>query len=599
MAYIVYKDIFSMKSDNLSDYYNRHEQLHDLQDSASGAYMRLQHDYESQQITLKQKQLELVEYKTQAHYWEAQFKQQQKREIELKAELKNEIEKLQVQQQNRETELKNEIEKLQAQLRQREHQLFGKKSEKTTKRDAKPNELTNEEITRRKRGQQPGSKGHSRRDYSHLDTVDEDVSLLEENAVCSCCHLPYEKLPDTEDAEVLEIMNVRAYRRAIHRKKYKRTCRCPENKAPQIITPPPMERVIPKSIIGVSIWALLIMQKYVYQQPLNRSLKQLSDAGLELSAGTITDGMQKLLPLLIPIYDAIVEYSLSKNHWHADETGWKVFETTEEKKSQRWYLWIFRNPSTVVFKIAPSRSAKVLLEHFGENHEGGVLNVDRYSAYKVIAKEGLFVLAFCWAHVRRDFLDYARAYSEDEAWAMAWIDKIAELYHINNQRIKCKPSSKTHQRHSQRLKTSINKMREQLNDEIDTANVPLHAKAILKSLQNHWEGLTVFVECPEIPMDNNLAESGLRPAVVGRKNYYGSGAIWAAELAATLFTILQTIALYDINQHLWLLAYLQACAEHQGQPPDDINVFLPWQMSARKRQLFSQPPVHEPPMMQS
>ena len=46
-------------------------------------------------------------------------------------------------------------------------------------------------------------------------------------------------------------------------------------------------------------------------------------------------------------------------------------------------------------------------------------------------------------------------------------------------------------------------------------------RKVLESLGNHWTGLTVFVEHPEVPMDNNTAERSERGPVVGRKNYYG------------------------------------------------------------------------------
>ena len=83
---------------------------------------------------------------------------------------------------------------------------------------------------------------------------------------------------------------------------------------------------------------------------------------------------------------------------------------------------------------------------------------------------------------------------------------------------------------------------------------------VLESLQEHWDGLTVFVEHPEVPMDNNTAERVERGPVVGRKNNYGSGAVWAGELAAMLFSVFQTLCLWDINPRVWLTAYLQACA---------------------------------------
>jgi transposase len=33
-----------------------------------------------------------------------------------------------------------------------------------------------------------------------------------------------------------------------------------------------------------------------------------------------------------------------------------------------------------------------------------------------------------------------------------------------------------------------------------------------------------------VPMDNNTAERDARLAVVGRKNFYGSGSLWSGQL---------------------------------------------------------------------
>jgi transposase len=416
---------------------------------------------------------------------------------------------------------------------------------------------------------------------------------MDQDALCSCCKLPYDVLPQTEDSEVLEVINVRAYRRVIHRKMYKRGCQCIDNPDPQIITAPPMERLLPKSKIGVSIWAYMLLNKYAYQHPLYRGLAQLNGYGLALAMGTVTDGLQKLLPLLIPVYDLMIKRSVNASHWHADETGWKVFEATEEKKNSRWYLWVFHNAETVVYKIAPSRSSKVLLQHFGDKPSGGTLNVDRYSAYKVIAKSGLFILAFCWAHVRRDFLNYSKTHKAQEAWGLKWVDAINGLYHLNNQRIEHEQSSLEFRQYDKALKEALDILQKTAAVELIDQNVLPSAKKLLTSLNRHWAGLTVFVEHPQIPMDNNQAERSLRNSVIGRKNYYGSGSVWSSELAAALFTIFETLKLWKINLHTWLLAYLQECAMSGGKPPSSIKSFLPWEMTPIQMELFSKPPKYE------
>ena len=70
--------------------------------------------------------------------------------------------------------------------------------------------------------------------------------------------------------------------------------------------------------------------------------------------------------------------------------------------------------------------------------------------------------------------------------------------------------------------------------------------------------------------------------VVGRKNFYGSGSQWSGKLAATMYSVLQTLKLWGINSRTWLTAYLQACGDNGGEPPGDISTFLPWQMDAKR-----------------
>jgi transposase len=527
------------------------------------------YDYAELQTRYELKQIEMIGYKSKANYWEAQFRQ-------LKT---------------REEELLSQVEELNAKLRKREQELFGKSTEKSHKTlDSNP--PSEKEKSKKNRGQQPGSKGHGRRDYDHLPIVEEEVGLVEESCCCPCCQMPYEELPGFAESDILEI-DVRAHRRIIYRKKYKRHCFCKKNLDPQILSAPITERLLPKSKLGISIWALLLLKKYEYQQPINRALGELKELGLSLSAGTVTDGFQKLLPYFVPIYDAIAERSIAAKHWHADETGWKVFETIEGKKNHNWYLWIFHNTETVVYKIHPTRSSQVLIEYFGKDHPGGTLNVDRYSAYKVIAKKGLFILAFCWAHVRRDFLDHAKGYIEQEAWALAWVERIGKIYHINNERIQHKQKAKLFNEKDGELKKAVSEMKKELTDQLADAKLLPSAKKLLTSLNKHWSGLTIFVDHPAIPMDNNTAERGLRGSVVGRKNYFGSGSTWSAELAASLFTLFKTLKLWKINIHTWLLAYFHECALIGGMPPENINKFLPWEMTEEKRQLFSKPPEYK------
>jgi transposase len=551
----------------------RQQQLMQFQEMRDPAYQHLKIAYEEQTQKLFEQKQELIEYKAKANYWEGQFKQIQEREQVLSKELFE----------------------LQAQLKKREQQLFGRKSEKN-KNQTECNPITQSDDTAivKPRGQQKNSQGHGRRDYSHLPSVEETHELPKEERACPCCGLLYEELATTEDSTIVELINVKAYTRLIRRKKYKRNCQC--TGIPQMLDAPAAPRPFPKGKLGVSIWAYLLLQKYHYQQPINRVLKQLEAQHLCLAPGTVTDGFQQLLPLLLPVYEAIVANNLTADHWHADETGWRVFEEVEGKKNHRWFMWVFQSKESIVYKICPTRSSNVIQEHFGVEHAGGLLSVDRYGAYKAIARSQSFLLAFCWAHVRRDFLSYAKGYPNQEVWALGWVDAIATLYHINNQRIKFKKKSKMFREHHQQLINVINKMRAKLDEQLNDTSLLPSAKKLLKSLTNHWDGLTIFVDAPEIPMDNNIAERSLRHGVLGRNNYYGSGAVWSSVLAAVMFTLFRTMALWNLNVHTWLLAYLHECSCHQSSAsPEIINKFLPWNMNDEQKLLYIKSPKYEEP----
>jgi len=91
-----------------------------------------------------------------------------------------------------------------------------------------------------------------------------------------------------------------------------------------------------------------------------------------------------------------------------------------------------------------------------------------------------------------------------------------------------------------------------------------------------------FPDDARIPMDNNAAERKIRNPAVGRKNYYGSGAEWAGRLAMMLFSIFATLAIWKINPRTWLTWYFDACATNAGRAPENVEIFMPWNLSEER-----------------
>lgn len=493
--------------------------------------------------------------KCRAHLFRAMHRKALKREQGWKEERK---------------QLREQVKHLQGQLRDRQ---LRHRSEKRKPAEGRSGAVP---VERRPRGQQCGAPGHGRREHSELPVEVEVVELEPSQRHCRKCGREYGASAGSERSQTLEI-EVRAYRRVIQRQRYRRSCEC--GSEPRTITAPPAARLISGGILGISVWVTVLLDKYLLQRPTNRLLEDLRDHGLDLAAGTVTDGLQRLTPLFAPLYQALIERSRLATHWHADETRWQVYETDSEKPSQRWCLWVFQSREVVVYTLDPTRAARVPKEHFA-GVEAGIVSADRLSSYKSLAKEGALQIAYCWAHVRRDFIRLANEREVDQEWAEQWLAGIAELYRWHRRRQQARCQSAAWRAADSGLRAAVAELHKRLHGELGQRRLALDRKKVLTSLERHWDGLTLFVEHPEVAIDNNPAERALRGPVVGRKNYYGSGTRWSGTLAATLFSLFGTLRLWQINPRIWLTEYLSACAHAGGKAPADCERFLPWNRAA-------------------
>jgi len=407
----------------------------------------------------------------------------------------------------REEELKEKIERLEARIRDLLQRLFGRRSEKS---GAGQESQARIGVAPRPRGQQPGSAGHGRTDWAHLPMEEELKELSAAEKHCPQCGEALVSFPGTEDSEVLEIA-VRAYRRRIRRKRYRPGCGC--GVLAGIITAPAPARLIPKGLLGVSVLVEVLLSKYLYAQPLNRWRQYWATTGLKIPSGTLIGSLKPLAPLFRPVVAACQARQLTEGYCHADETGWKVFEAIDGKVGYKWYLWVIRTASAMVFVMAPGRGAQVPMAYFSRLLVQTILVCDRYSAYKKFARTIGVLLAFCWAHCRRDFLELARGYPPLQGWAMGWVERIGTLYQLNDERLEVRADAASFAERDARLKAHVEQMRQEY--ECGLADQGLHraARKVLKSLKNHWEGLTVFVDRPEVRMDNNTVETALRNEV--------------------------------------------------------------------------------------
>jgi transposase len=449
-----------------------------------------------------------------------------------------------------------------------------------------------------KRGQRRGAPGHGRRSYVHLETEEHIFDVDPGLRRCGCCGTDFEYL-DTEDSEQID-WRVTLIRIVYRRRRYRRRCDCLAKLAgPKTVCAPRPARVVPKGLFTAQFLARLAYEKYVLGRPLHRIIAALAADGLDVAEGSLAGALKQIAPLVAPWARAIQAHVAGAGYVRADETTWRVFAGTPGKDGNRWWLWVFASDEATVFVMDPTRSAAVPATVLGIDRQQAALEAGRrlvissdfYSAYQSLAKiEGIDPL-WCLAHIRRYFLRAGDAHPDVLGqWCHAWTQRFAVLYRAHRALAEAMATETTETETRERALARYHRA----FDNIDAARIletrqadqqhPAAAK-VIATLNNEWDGLKRHRDLPHLDLDNNGAERALRTPVVGRKNFYGSGAPWAADLAADIWTITTTVAQNDIEPLHLLTGYLTCCAGNGGKPltGDHLDAFLPWTPAGRAR----------------
>ena len=483
---------------------------------------------------------------------------------------------------------RNRIETLEAQLAKLRatgavlsRTLYGRKSEKQdTPRSGRP------------RGQQRGRPGHGRTQRPGLEERTEEHNPPMDACVCARCGQPY--APNgAEESSLIEI-EVQAHKRVIRRPRWRRTCECASS--PMKVSAPPVPRLFATTPYGTSFWARFLFEHCACFRPVHRVAAWFSSQGLSVSPGTLANSLKRFVALFDPLADAILAHQNKAALRHADETSWRVQELRGQDRSSRAWLWTSVSDDAVYFHIDPSRSAEAAHKLFAEALLYTVIVCDRYSAYKKLARllGGLVTLAFCWVHQRRDFIECAAGQVGLTQWCRGWIERIASIYRLNDARLKhydpgIEPQTPAFDAAQGALNETLDALFAHAEGELAALPDKAREGKALRSLVNHREGLSVFIDRPQVPLDNNLAERVLRGPVIGRRLSFGSDSENGARFTALMYSVVGTLTLNGIDVLRWLQAWLAACAANGQRPPHDLSSWLPWSMSEERRRSFTAP----------
>jgi transposase len=360
-----------------------------------------------------------------------------------------------------------------------------------------------------------------------------------------------------ETSEMIDVVEVTYRVVQVEQQKY--VCKC----GGCVETAPGPERAAPGSRYSLALAIKIVLDKYLDHIPLERQVRIMDRHGLVITSQTLWDLANALAHRLTSIDEALLAHVLAQPVIGLDQTGWPRLDGSGAKK---WQMWCLTAPGVVVHRIRDDKSAATFKDLVGRYC--GTIVCDDLGTHEAGAREGPgIVLANCWAHVYRRFEEAKPDHPEAEK-ALEWIGALYEI----DRRAESDLARLAELRRTESPRV-LDELKKWLGNQITLTSLSI-GKAAAYTLGN-WPKLVRFVDDARIPLDNNATERGIRGPVVGRRNHFGSKSRRGTEVAATLYTLVETAKLHDIDPAAYLHAAIVAA--------DRGEVLLPAHVAEQQR----------------
>jgi len=398
---------------------------------------------------------------------------------------------------------------------------------------------------------------------------------------CACCGSKRLAKLGEDVTETLEV--VPRQWKVLQHVREKFTCRDCE----KISQAPAPFHVLPRGFAGPSLLAMILFEKYGQHQPLNRQSERYAREGIDLSVSTLADQVGACTALLRPIYELILAHVFAGDRVHGDETPVPVLAKHQCRKGRLWtYVrddkpFAGPAPPAAVFFYSRDRTAEHPERHL--TGYAGILQADAYAGfnrlYDADRKGGPITQASCWAHSRRKFFELAdvAARARDKLAVIAplafeAVKRIDAIFDIEREINGCCIAERLAVRRERvaplvaDLETWMRAQRGKLSRHSDVGKA-------MNYMLNRWDTFTRFLHDGRICLTNNAAERALRAIALGRKSWLFAGSDRGGERAASMYTLIQTARLNDVDPHAWLADVLARINDHNIQMLDQL---LPW-----------------------
>jgi transposase len=404
---------------------------------------------------------------------------------------------------------------------------------------------------------------------AHLPRIETVIDVADR--ACPCCRGTLHKIGE-DISERLDIIPAQFRVLVMRRPKY--GCRACEDVVVQMPAP---ARLIEGGLPTEATVAQVLVSKYADHLPLYRQSQIYARQGIALDRSTLADWVGRAAFHLRPIHEHLLFRLKASPKLFADETTAPVLDPGRgrTKTGQLWAYarddrpWGGSDPPGVAYVYAPDRKAERPLSHL--DGFTGILQVDGYAGYRVLAERNAVQLAFCWSHVRRRFYELAAA--GPAPIASEALEGIASLYRIETE-IRGLTADERRAVRQEKSRLITEALKPWLTEKLSLISQKTKLAEAIRYALSRWQGLTRFIDDGRIEIDSNTVERSIRPIALNRKNALFAGSDGGGEHWAVIASLIETCKLNRVDPQAYLADILTRIVN--DHPQARIDELLPW-----------------------
>ena len=401
--------------------------------------------------------------------------------------------------------------------------------------------------SKRKRGGQPGHKGHHRvlLDECQVNEIVEHWPLA-----CPDCQTLLPAGVATTGPQRQQVWDLPPMQATVTEHRY-HSVQCPSCQQ-AVRAPRPAD--VPPGAFGPRLTSVVGLLNGRYRLSKREVAAFLADAcGVRMSAASVVRSCEHLTQALALPYTELQHATAGSLTANVDETGWK-------EASQRRWLWVAVAPQHTHFRLAATRAGTELDSLLGAAF-GGIVTSDRYRAYLRLPPEKR---QLCWAHLARDLTAFSERTGASGAWGKQALAGVAELFD-HWQRFREGIFDRA------TLQTRMAPLQQRWHELLQRGlSLPRWSKipGFCRDLLAREVALWTFLSVPHVEPTNNAAERALRPAVLWRKGAFGSDSPHGLRFVERFLSVAATCR--QQGRHLLTFLTDALTASWAGRPPPQL-----------------------------